>query len=65
MNLKETINAINTGTIAMQDIPMAKDMILAEIADAEQIIVDIETEWHVRVEYQEKLRTFKKLLNKL
>jgi hypothetical protein len=65
MNLRETIAAIMDGTIEMQHVPDARNMVENEIADCEQIIQDIETEYHVRVEYQNKLRTYKKLLNRL
>lgn len=65
MSLRETIAAVMDGTIEMQRIPDARNTIENEIADCEQIIQDIETEYHVRVEYQAKLKTYKKLLNRL
>ena len=44
MNLRETIAAVMDGTIEMQRIPDARNMIENEIADCEVIIKDIETE---------------------
>lgn len=65
MTLQETINAIQGSTIKLEDIPAAKTMLENEIAACEDVIQDPETEFHVRAEYQNKLRTFKKLLNRI
>lgn len=65
MTLQETINAITDSSIKLEQIPAAKTMLENEIAACEDVIQDHETEFHVRAEYQNKLRTYKKLLNRI
>ena len=65
MTLQETMNAIADSSIKLEQIPAAKSTLENEIAACEVIIQDSETEWHIRAEYQNKLRTFKKLLNRI
>jgi hypothetical protein len=65
MTLQETINAIQDSTIMLEQISAAKTMLENEIAACEEIVQDSETEFHVRAEYQNKLRTYKKLLNRI
>jgi hypothetical protein len=65
MTLEETINAIKASTIKLEEIPVAKTMLENEIYACESVIQDPETEFHMRAEYQNKLKTFKKLLNRI
>jgi hypothetical protein len=65
MTLQETITAIQDSSIKMEEIPAAKTMLENEIGACEDIIQDGETEFHVRSEYQAKLKLYKKLKNRL
>jgi hypothetical protein len=65
MTLQETIKAINDSSIELADIPAAKTMLENEISACEDVIQDPETEFHMRAEYQHKLKTFKKMLNRI
>ncbi|MCP9765165.1 hypothetical protein [Lacihabitans soyangensis] len=65
MNLQETIDAINDSSIKLEQIPDAKTLLENEIAACEDVIQDPETEFHMRAEYHQKMKTFKKLLNRI
>lgn len=65
MTLKQTIDAISDSSIKLEQIPAAKTMLENEIDACEDVIQDPETEFHVRAEYHQKLKTFKKLLNRI
>lgn len=65
MTLKQTIDAISDSSIMLEQIPAAKTMLENEIDACEDVIQDPETEFHVRAEYHQKLKTFKKLLNRI
>ena len=65
MTLKQTIDAISDSSIKLEQIPAAKTMREKEIEACEDVIQDPETEFHVRAEYHQKLKTFKKLLNRI
>lgn len=65
MTLQETIKAINTSTIIVQDIPAAKSMLENEISACDDVIQDQETEPHVRQEYQNLRKTYLKCLNRI
>ena len=65
MTLYDTILEIQKGTIRLEHIKDARNMLYNEIDDCENIIKDIETEPHVRREFQDKLTLYRKLLNRL
>jgi hypothetical protein len=65
MTLQNIIENISNSTILLEEIPAAKDILLNEIAACETVVQDDETQFHVRMEYQEKLRLYTKLLHRI
>jgi len=65
MTLQETIKAIMSSTIKVEDIASAKTLLENEIAACEDVIQDPETEFHVIAEYRSMRTTYLKCLNRL
>lgn len=65
MTLQETLKAIMSSTIMLEEIPAAKTLLENEIAACDDVIQDQETEFHVRTEYQNMRRTYLKCLNRI
>jgi predicted DNA-binding protein YlxM (UPF0122 family) len=65
MSLQHIIESVSNSTILLQDIPAAKEALLNEIAACETVVQDPETQFHMREEYQSKLRLYTKLMHRL
>jgi len=65
MNIDYVITAIQKGTIKLEEIAEAKEMIDNEIMQCEDILQDPETELFSRREFQGKLALYRKLKNRL
>lgn len=65
MNIDYVITAIQKGTIMLEEIAEAKEMLDNEIMQCEDIIQDPETELYSRREFQGKLSLYLKLKNRL
>ena len=65
MNIDYVITAIQKGTIMLEEIAEAKEMLDNEIMQCEDILQDPETELYSRREFQAKLALYRKLKNRL
>lgn len=65
MNIDYVVSAITKGSIKLEEVRDAKEMLNNEIMQCEDILQDNETEVYSRREFQNKLSLYKKLLNRL
>jgi hypothetical protein len=65
MNIDYVITAIQKGTIKLEEIAEAKEMLDNEIMQCQAVIQDPETELYSRREFQAKLVLYQKLKNRL
>jgi len=65
MNIDYVVSAITKGSIRLEEVCEAKEMLNNEIMQCEDILQDQETELYSRREFQGKLTLYKKLLNRL
>lgn len=65
MRIDELILLMNNSELKPEQVKEAIDVLDYEIDSAETIVADIETELHSRKEFQQKLRDYKTLKNRI
>lgn len=65
MNIDYVITSIQRGTIKLEEVSEAKEMLDNEIMQCEEVLQDHETELYSRREFQAKLALYRKLKNRL